>query len=244
MSAPASRTLPRTRAEELASAPFTLALSAGFFGFYAHVGLLLALEEAGLRPARVVGSSAGALAGGTWAAGVGAAALADELARLRRSDFWDPGLPWRGGLLRGRGFAALLNRILAATGVERIEDCSLPFACVGTTLFGRRLALERGRLESAIRASCAVPLLFEPVLHEGRRLVDGGLVDGPGATLLAGGERALFHDLQGSRIAAGAGRFVLRVDGLPKVGPYALERGAEALEQVRGAARAWLAAQA
>lgn len=243
MSLPAAATA-RTRAEELARAPFTLALSAGFFGFYAHVGLLLALEEAGLRPRRVVGASAGALAGGTWAAGVSAARLAEELARLRRADFWDPGIPWRGGLLRGRGFAGLLERILAPTGVERIEDCPLPFACVGTSLLGRRRALERGRLESAIRASCAVPFLFEPVLHEGSRLLDGGLVDGPAATLVPAGERTLFHDLQSSRIAEGEGRLVLRVAGLPKLGPYALERGPEALELVRAAAAAWLKAQA
>ena len=82
----------------LASQPFTLALSAGFFGFFAHTGVLQALEEAGLRPRRIVGVSAGALAGGLWASGLSAAELAEELVRLRRVDFWDPGLPL-GGLL-------------------------------------------------------------------------------------------------------------------------------------------------
>ena len=68
-----------TRAEWLAEAPFTLVLSGGFFGFFSHTGLLSALESAGLRPHRIVGCSAGALAGGAWASGVSAGALEDEL---------------------------------------------------------------------------------------------------------------------------------------------------------------------
>src|SRR5690606_10394272 len=83
----------RTRAQWLADEPFTLALGAGFFGFFAQTGLLAALEDEGLRPARVVGVSAGALAGGLWASGLSAADLEAELCSLRREDFWDPGLP-------------------------------------------------------------------------------------------------------------------------------------------------------
>ena len=57
------------RADWLSEEPFTLLSSAGFFGFFAHAGLLAALEQTGLSPRRVAGASAGALAGGLWAAG-------------------------------------------------------------------------------------------------------------------------------------------------------------------------------
>src|SRR5690606_38887683 len=109
----------QTNAAWLAAAPFTLALSAGFFGFFAHTGVLQALEEAGLSPRRIVGVSAGALAGGLWASGLSAAELAEELLRLRRDDFWDPGLPL-GGFLKGGKFAAKLRSLLDARGVSQV----------------------------------------------------------------------------------------------------------------------------
>ncbi|MCA9636687.1 MAG: patatin-like phospholipase family protein, partial [Myxococcales bacterium] len=100
-----------THREWLGERPFTLVLSAGFFGFFAHTGVLTALEAAGLRPRRVVGISAGALAGGLWSAGLDVSEITDELVGLRRGDFWDPGLPL-GGLLRGDKFAAKLASLI------------------------------------------------------------------------------------------------------------------------------------
>ena len=98
-----------TLREWLASAPFTLAMSSGFFGFFAHAGAMSALEDEGLVPARVCGSSAGALVAGLWASGVSARRLCEELLLLRREHFWDvrPGL----GLLRGSLFRARLEAI-------------------------------------------------------------------------------------------------------------------------------------
>src|SRR5215831_14799966 len=83
-----------TLREWLAAGPYTLALSSGFFGFFAHAGVMSVLEEEGLLPGRVCGSSAGALVGGLWAAGVAARRICDELLALRREHFWDvrPGL--------------------------------------------------------------------------------------------------------------------------------------------------------
>ena len=65
--------------EALREEPFTLVLSAGFFGFFAHVGFLQALEELELRPQAVIGVSAGALAGGLWSSGMSADELEAEL---------------------------------------------------------------------------------------------------------------------------------------------------------------------
>src|SRR5438067_11739686 len=97
-------------ADWLAEGPFTLVMSSGFFSFYAHTGMFGALVDAGHVPAAAAGSSAGALVGGAWAAGLEPSELAAVLSQLRRDDFWDPALGI--GLLAGRKFDALLRRML------------------------------------------------------------------------------------------------------------------------------------
>ena len=203
-----------TNADWLAAEPFTLVLSAGFFGFYAHTGLVCALEQAGLRPRRVVGSSAGAICGGLWASGVPSAGLIDLLTKLRRQDFWDPSwqdlrpFPWsepatsdpgtRLGLLRGRKLDALLVDALAQSPhpVEQIEQCPIPFAAITHELRTRSThVLESGPLRPAIRASAALPIMFGPVHIAGRLHADGGISDRPGFSALAPNERALYHHL-------------------------------------------------
>jgi NTE family protein len=247
-----------TRAERLADAPFSLALSAGFFGFFSHTGLLLALEERDLRPARVVGVSAGALAGGLWSAGLPAAAIRDELLGLRRDDFWDPGLPW-GGLLRGKKFGAKLADVLGRVGIDRIEACPVPFSAVVHDVVARRpLALSQGSLAVAIRASCTVPLMFQPMRIDGRIIVDGGVSDRIGETALVEGDGApvLLHFLPSRRrfrLRAGeatpigvAGRptDVLVTPDLPRLGPFALRHAAQAVERTHAFAAQWLDAPA
>ncbi len=245
-----------THHEWLAAAPYTLALGAGFFGFFAHTGVLRALEESGVsRPRRVVGVSAGALAGGLWASGMTAREIEEELVALRRPDFWDPGLPL-GGLLRGDKFAARLHRLLDARGVAQVADCPTPFATVVYELAGRRTrVLEHGRLAPAIQASCTVPLMFRPIRHEGRLLVDGGVGDRDGETALASDERVFQHRLvsrspwrristQGhvqTDISFGPSRKVMVIPTLPRVSPFRLEHGPAALAAAREATLRWLA---
>src|SRR5690606_16792403 len=157
----------------------------GFFGFFAHAGVLSALERAGLAPARVVGVSAGALAGGLFAAGLSAEELLRLLPTIEKRHFWDPGFPFP-GLLKGERFGELIERQLERLGVRRVEECRVPVTLVAARPFPRRVeAISRGSLSTAIRASCAVPLLFRPVRHEGRLLVDGGVVDRAGLTALS-----------------------------------------------------------
>src|SRR5437762_14092457 len=109
-----------TLAERLRAEPFELILSSGFFGFFAHAGVVRALEEARLRPALVGGSSAGALVAGLWGAGLSAEAIRDRLFALKRADFWDPDplFALRGGLLRGQRFQQLLEEALAPLGIS------------------------------------------------------------------------------------------------------------------------------
>jgi NTE family protein len=120
-----------TLGEWLAAEPFTLVMSSGFFGFFAHCGMVQALEAAGLQPAAVAGSSAGALVGGCFAAGVDGEAIGAELVRLRRRDFWDPGPGF--GLLRGRAFRRRLQALLP---VKRFSQCRVPLAVSVFDLWG------------------------------------------------------------------------------------------------------------
>lgn len=237
-----------TLREWLAEGPFTLGLSSGFFGFFAHAGVLSVLEEEGLLPDRVVGSSAGALAGGLWAAGLPAARLREALLALRREDFWDPrpGL----GLLRGARFRA---RLEAALPARTFEECPRAFAVSAFDLLARRTAvLDSGALAPAIHASCAAPFLFQPVRIGARAYLDGGVLDRHGLAPLRGGERVLYHHLTSRspwrrrsspalRVPERPSLRAVALEGLPRLGPFRLERAAEAMERAADGMRAALA---
>ena len=239
---------PVTLREWLAREPYTLAMSSGFFGFFAHAGVYSVLEEEGLHPAKVCGSSAGALVGGAVAAGLSGAALADALFALRREHFWDPGPG--AGLLRGRLFRERLETLLP---VGDFADCARPLhvSVYAVTARQTRVLGGRGPLAQAIHASCAVPLMFQPVWIGGLPYVDGGVADRPGLAGTAPGERVLYHHLSsrspwrrpGSpalRVPERAGLVPLVIDGLPRVGPFRLDEGPRAFEVARRATRAAL----
>lgn len=152
-----------------------LALGSGSARGWAHVGVIRALEEAGIRPDVVCGCSIGAL--------VGAAYVGGDIDRL---ETWISGLAWKdvlglldvrfaGGLIKGDKLMSFLERHF----VDRnIADLPLPFGCVATDLAnGREVWLREGSLVAAVRASTAVPGLLAPVRRDGRLLVDGGLVN-------------------------------------------------------------------
>jgi NTE family protein len=222
-----------TLGEWLEQGPFGLAMSSGFFGFFAHCGMLAALEQAGLRPVRVSGASAGSLTAAGWASGLDSAAIAEVLRAMRREHFWDPA-PGP-GVLRGKRFERRVGELL---GIERFEQCEVPLAVSVHDLVGRRTrVLESGPLARALVASCAVPGMFHPVWISGRPHVDGGVSDHGG---LAGmdAERVLYHHLVPHfpfppvRLADRLRPNMVTVasSGLPRVGPFRLEYGPQALE--------------
>lgn len=224
----------QTLGDWLAEAPYRLGLSSGFFGFFAHCGVLLALKEAGLLPQAAAGSSAGALVGGAWASGMEPADLREELLSLRRPDFWDPGLG--AGLLRGDLFRDRLHAMLPAA---TFEQCRAPLSLsVFDVLTGRTRTLDSGPLAPAIHASCAVPLMFHPVWIRGRPLLDGGVRDRPGVEGVPAGERILLHHLASKspwrlhqpRPPQRPDLVTLEIANLPRVSPFRLERGPRALE--------------
>jgi NTE family protein len=231
----------------LSERPFTLGLSSGFFGFFAHAGVVSVLEEERLRPARIVGSSAGALVGGLWGAGVPAPRLREELLALRREHFWDP---WPGmGLLRGRLFRARLEAILP---VRTFAECPIPVAVSAYDVLGMRTAvLREGALAPAVHASCAAPFLFQPVRIGARLYCDGGVRDRHGLAGLGDGERVLYHHLTSRspwrrrdspalRIPARPDLRAVALDGIPRLGPFRLEQAREAMERAADGMRAAL----
>lgn len=231
----------RSLRQWLEQGPFTLVLSSGFFGFYAHTGMLSALLEQGFAPARVAGSSAGALVGGAWAAGVEPLALRERLMTLERSAFWDPS--WGPGLLAGARFRALLEELLP---IRTFEECRVPLTVsVFDVLALRTVSCSSGELVPAIQASCTVPIMFHPVRNGGRWLIDGGMFDRPGLLGASGDARVLYHHLP-SRVPWAPLRTALRrdaprrpglvsltLDMLPRSNPFQLEAGRRALEQAR-----------
>jgi NTE family protein len=223
-----------TLREWLRERPYTLALSSGFFGFFAHAGALSVLEEEGLLPARVCGSSAGALVAGLWAAGLPARRICEELLALRREHFWDPSVGI--GLLRGRLFRERLHALLPA---RTFSEARAPVAVSVFDVLGRRTrVLREGSLAEALHASCAVPFLFQPVWIARRPYADGGVLDRPGLASAAPGERVLHHHLA----SKSPWRFSLKrpraenlwsvsLDGLPRLGPFRLSHARDAMDK-------------
>ncbi len=152
-----------------------LALGSGSARGWAHVGVIRALEQAGIRPDVVCGTSVGALVGAAYAAGE-LDRFEQWLLGMRVSDvvgFIDVSLS--GGMLKGERLMEFFRRSF----VDRpIEELDMPYAAVGTALHtGAEIWLREGSTVEAVRASIALPALFTPVLRDGTMLVDGGLVN-------------------------------------------------------------------
>jgi NTE family protein len=152
-----------------------LALGSGSARGWAHIGAIHALEERGVKPDIVCGSSIGALVGAAYASG--------QLAKLEEwctSLAWTTvvrlmDLSWSGGLIRGARLFNLFNTILEDVDIDQL---SVPYGAVATELgSGREIWLRHGKMLDAVRASCAMPGIFRPAVRDGVLLVDGGLVN-------------------------------------------------------------------
>ena len=158
-----------------------LALGSGSARGWAHIGVLKALNDAGIQPDVVCGSSIGALVGAAYAGG-----------ELERFSDWVQSLGMRdvfgfmdfnltGGVLKGEKLINFWRRNFADFD---IEASPMAYGAVATDLHsGAEVWLRHGSIAKAVRASIALPGLFTPVVREGRLLVDGGLVNPVPASL-------------------------------------------------------------
>lgn len=150
-----------------------LALGGGAARGFAHIGVIEVLEEAGIRPDLVVGTSAGSLVAALYASGKSGAQLAALAASMDEAAITDWSFPGR-GLIRGE---ALGRFVREQTGGLAIEKMRIPLGIVATDLDnGSPIVFQRGDPGVAVRASSAVPAVFRPVRIGGREYVDGGLV--------------------------------------------------------------------
>jgi NTE family protein len=150
-----------------------LALGGGAARGFAHIGVIQALEAAGIKPALVVGTSAGSLVAALYASGKTGLEMAALATNMDESAITDWTFPGR-GLLKGEGLAAYVRE---HTGGRMIEKMVMPLGIVATDLAsGEPILFQRGDTAIAVRASSAVPAVFQPVKMGDKEFVDGGLV--------------------------------------------------------------------
>lgn len=182
-----------------------LVLSGGAAKGMAHVGVLKVLEEAGIEPDIITGTSMGSVIGGLYAIGYRADSMETLLLQqdweqvlsdrielenviLEEKDYFENQLFEIGykngqfippsGLIYGQQVDNLLSRLaLPAYKTEDFRDFPIPFRCVAADIVeGQPVVLDSGDLAGAMRASMAIPTAFTPVEREGKILIDGGLI--------------------------------------------------------------------
>jgi NTE family protein len=152
-----------------------LALGGGAARGFAHVGVIQVLEEAGIKPDLVVGTSAGSLVAALYASGKTGAQLQVISENMEEAALTDWTLPFISrGMLRGE---ALARYVSGQVGGRKIESFPLPLGIVATDLHnGKGVLFQTGDTATAVRASSSVPGVFQPVKIGTREYVDGGLV--------------------------------------------------------------------
>jgi NTE family protein len=182
-----------------------LTLSGGGAKGLAHIGILKAIDSAGLKVDYITGTSMGSIIGGLYAVGYSG----DTIEKLARDIDWDVllsnqaglrvigmeekpeygkyaiELPWQkkrfrlpSGMLEGQELWLKLAMLFAPVYNQKdFSQFDIPFRCIGTDIgTGEAVILSKGEVVSAIRASMAIPSVFTAVDYEGKRLVDGGIV--------------------------------------------------------------------
>ena len=183
-----------------------LVLSGGGAKGMAHIGVLKVLEDAGIVPDYITGTSIGSIIGGLYAGGYSAA----QIDSIMRSAKWDvlfsdqiplknvvpkekkdyyrfltefnitrTGIRLKAGLIQGQQISEFINQLTwPIVHVHDFDSLSIPFRCVATDLMtGNQYVFKEGNLTTAMRASMSIPSVFAPVITDGKFLVDGGLLN-------------------------------------------------------------------
>ncbi len=183
-----------------------LVLSGGGAKGLAHIGVLKVLEEAGIRPDYIAGTSMGGIVGGLYAIGYSA----DSLEKIARGTKWgyylsddiprraitleekedydrfilsipisEKGIEIPGGVINGQNIENFLNQLCSPVySIRDFSDFQIPFLCSATDIeTGKEVVFRNGYLPHALRATMSIPSIFDPIELDGKLLVDGGLIN-------------------------------------------------------------------
>ncbi|HEY6009951.1 MAG TPA: patatin-like phospholipase family protein [Nitrospirota bacterium] len=163
---------------EMPKPKIALVLGGGAARGFAHVGVIRALEQEKIPISMIIGTSVGSLIGAIYAYDMNSFELEWSAFALKEDDIFDYGIL---NAITGMGLAKgakLEEFVKTKVFTPDIENLKLPFAAVATDLNrGTRFVLDRGSVAKAVHASSAIPGVFEPVNHQNRLLVDGGVLD-------------------------------------------------------------------
>lgn len=150
-----------------------IALGGGAAKGFAHIGVIKMLEANGFKPEVVSGTSAGSVVGAFYASGMDAFQMQQHAVALDEASIRDVTL-FNGGLVRGQKLQDYVNRMVGNRAFDKMKK---PFAAVSTQLeTGQRTVFVNGNIGQAVRASCSIPGVFEPVKIGRFYYVDGGVV--------------------------------------------------------------------
>jgi NTE family protein len=151
-----------------------IALGGGSARGFAHIGVLQALDEAGIPVQVVAGTSAGSLVGVFYAAGYTPWQMQEVALKVRDIDVADLSSGSKRGMMSGSALQKTVNEYVRGVPIEKFK---LPFGAVACDLSsGEAVVLRSGDAGAAVRASCAIPGVFIPSVIGGKEMVDGGLV--------------------------------------------------------------------
>lgn len=153
---------------------FGLAMGGGGARGFSHIGVLMAMEQFGIKPGIVSGVSAGAIAASLYAAGLGPDDIIDCFSSSRKfADFSEWSIP-KVGFLNLNKFAKLLDSWLP---VKNLEECRVPIVICATNIEkGTSVGWSKGEIVPRVIASCSIPIIFNPVKINGYHYVDGGVL--------------------------------------------------------------------
>jgi len=151
----------------------SIALSGGGARGISHLGVLKALDEHGIKPSIISGTSAGAIVGGFYGAGYSPDEILVIIIKTKMLSIFKPAFSWQGLLSMDS-----LLKILKDNLPSNFADLKIPFIAAATAIeIGETHYFRSGDLHSAILASCCLPVLFNPVAIDGVKYIDGGILN-------------------------------------------------------------------
>ena len=151
------------------------ALGAGGSRGVAHIGFLKAMEEGGVIPHCISGCSMGAVVGSAYASGMAIEDIYRITTKLKFFDLFAFSGKVGGGFIGTQKIRALLVKYL---GDKEFSDLNIPFGCIATDIFTQSLVeFTEGKVADAVVASASIPGIFTPTVKDGKRLIDGGVLE-------------------------------------------------------------------